>query len=69
MDAQLGLERLADRSGLGEAGEALGEGRCLRPGSQPDSEPPGGDMIDGAAPAVSGGDTVVNETLVDGQVW
>ena len=68
VDAQLCLERLADRSGLGEAGEALGEERCLRPGSQPDSEPPGGEVIDGATPAVSGSDTVADETLVDGQV-
>ena len=56
VNAQLGLERLADRSGLDEVDQALGEDRCLRPGGQLDSQPPGGDMVDGAAPAVSGGD-------------
>jgi hypothetical protein len=40
VDAQLGLERGADRSGLGEADQALGEDRGLRPGRQPDSQPP-----------------------------
>ena len=56
VDAQLGLERRADRSGFGEADQALGEDRCLRPGRQPDGQPPGGDVIDGAAAAVRGGD-------------
>ena len=68
VDAQLRLECLADRSCLDEADQALGEGRCLRPGGQPDSQPPGGDMIDGAAMAVSCSDTIVDEALVEGQV-
>ena len=62
MDAQLGLERRANRPGFDEADQALGEVRCLRPGGQPDGQPPGGEVIDGAAPAVSCGDTVVDET-------
>jgi len=69
VDAQLGLECLADRSGVGEADQAVGEVRCLRPGGQPDGQPSGGDMIDAAALAVSGGDAVVDKTLVEGQVW
>ncbi len=59
VDAQLCLDRLADRSGLGAADQALGEDRCLRPGSQPDSQPPGGEVIDAAALAVSGGGQMV----------
>ena len=58
VDAQLGLERLADRSGLDEVDQALGEDGWLRPGGQPDGQPPGGDMVDGAAPAVGCGDAV-----------
>ncbi len=46
-----------------------GEGRCLRPDSQPDRQPPGGEVIDGTAPAVSCGDTVVDEALVQWLVW
>jgi hypothetical protein len=41
VDAQLGLKRLADRSGLDEVDQALGEDGCLRPGGQPDGQPPG----------------------------
>ena len=51
VDAQLGLERRADRAGFDEADQALGEVRCLRPGGQPDGQPPGGDVIDGPVPA------------------
>jgi predicted transposase YbfD/YdcC len=40
VDAQLSLERLADRSGLDEVDQAPGEDRCLRPGCQPDRQPP-----------------------------
>ena len=69
VDAQLGLERRADRSGLDEADQALGEDRVLRPGGQPDGQPPGGDVIDGAAPGVGGGGAVVDEPLVQGQLW
>jgi hypothetical protein len=68
VDAQLGLERLADRSGLDEVDQAPGEDRCLGPGGQPDGQPPGGDMIDGAAAGVGLGGAVVDETLVQGQV-
>ena len=32
----------------------LGEDRFLRPGGQPDGQPPGGEVVDGAAPAVGG---------------
>ena len=68
MDAQLGLERLADRPGLDETDQAPGEDRCLRPGGQPDGQPPGGDMIDGAAAGVGFADAVADETLIQGQV-
>jgi len=68
VDAQLGLERLADRSGLDEVDQAPGEDRWLRPGGQPDGQPPGGDMIDGAAAGVGFGDAVADETFVQGQV-
>lgn len=33
------------------------------------SQSPGGEVIDGAAPAVRCGDPVVNEPLVEGKVW
>jgi hypothetical protein len=49
VDAQLGLERGADDFGLDEADQALGEVRCLRSGSQPNGQRPGGEVIDGAA--------------------
>ena len=35
VDAQMRPEGPADGSGLGEADQALGEVRCLRPGGQP----------------------------------
>jgi hypothetical protein len=38
VDAQLGFERVANRSGFDEADQALGEDRCLRPGGQPDGQ-------------------------------
>ena len=47
---------------FGEADLALGEIRCLRSGSQPDGRPPGGEVVDGAATAVSCSDPVVDET-------
>ena len=68
MDAPLGLERRPDGLGFDEADQALGEVRCLRSGSQPDGQPPGGEVIDGAASAVSCSDTVVDGTLVRWQV-
>ena len=51
VESQLCFERVADCSGLDEADQALGEVRVLRPGSQPDGQPPGGEVIDGAVPA------------------
>ena len=68
VDAQLGLQRLADRAGADEADQALGEDRCLRPGGQADGQPPGGDVIDRAAPGVGGGDAVVDQPLVQRQI-
>src|SRR5712691_7009079 len=68
VEAQLGLQRLADRAGLDEADQAAGEDRCLRAGRQPDGQPPGGNVINRTAPAVRRSDTVVDETLVLGQV-
>src|SRR6266516_6521777 len=66
VDAQLGLERVADGAGLDEADQALGEGRGLGAGGQPDRQPPGGEVVDGAALGVGGGDAVVNEPFVQG---
>ena len=37
-------------------------------GYQPDGHPPGGDVVDHAAPAVSCRDTVAGQALVQGQV-
>ena len=64
VDAQLGLQRLADRAGADEADQALGEDRWLRPGRQPDGQPPGGDVVDGAAPGVGGGDAVADQPFI-----
>ena len=66
--AQLGLEVRADRSGFDEADQAVGEVGFLRPGGQPDGQPPGGDVVDGGAAAVGFGDAVGDEPLVQGQV-
>jgi hypothetical protein len=49
VDAQLGLHRRADRSGLGEADQALGEDRLLRAGGQPNGQALGGIVVDGVA--------------------
>ena len=68
VDAQLGLQGRADRSGLDEADQVLGEVRCLRPGGQPDGQPPGGDMIDGPVLGVGCGGAVVDEPLVQRQL-
>jgi hypothetical protein len=38
VDAQLSPQRLADRAGMDEPDQAVGEGRGLRPGGQPDSQ-------------------------------
>ena len=69
VDTHLGLERRANRSGLDEADQALGEDRCLRPGRQPDGQPPGGDVVDGPAAGVGCGGAVADEPLVQGQFW
>ena len=68
VDAQLGLQRLADRAGADEADQAAGEDRCLRPGGQADGQPPGGDVIDRGAPGVGGGDAVADQPLVQRQI-
>src|SRR6516225_4002136 len=62
--AELGFEGVADGAGFDEADQALGEDRGLGPGGQPDSQPPGGEVIDGSSPAVGGGDAVADEALV-----
>jgi hypothetical protein len=69
VDAQLGLKCRADRSGLDEADQALGEDRCLRPGRQRDGQSPGGDMLDRPAAGVGRGGAVVDDPLVQGQLW
>jgi hypothetical protein len=68
VDAQLGLQRVSDRPCFCEADQGLGEGRGLRPGRQPDPQPPGGDVIDRSVPRVGGGDAVADQALVQGQV-
>lgn len=47
----------------------LDEDRCLRPGGQPDGQPPGGDVVDGPVLGVGCGGAVVDEPLVQGQLW
>ncbi|HXL89443.1 MAG TPA: hypothetical protein VN969_10795 [Streptosporangiaceae bacterium] len=69
MDAQLRLEWLADGSGLDEASQSSIEDGILRPNGQPDSQPTGGEVIDGAPPAVSCSDTFLDQALVSGRVW
>ena len=66
--AQLNPEVRVDRSGFDEADQAVGEVRCLGSGGQPDGQPPGGEMIDDGAPAVSGSDAVIDQALVQRQV-
>ena len=68
VDAQLGLQLGADDAGAGEAGQAAGEGRVLGAGGQPDGQPPGGDVIDGAVPGVGIGGADAYEPLVLRQV-
>jgi hypothetical protein len=68
VDAQLGLQRVADCAGAGEADQALGEDRCLRLGGQADGQSPRCDVIDGTAPGVGGGDAVADQPLVQRQV-
>ena len=69
LDAQLHLQIVADRAGLDEADQAVGEVRWLRLGGEPDGQPAGGDVVDDGAAAVGGGDAVADEALVQGQVW
>ena len=69
MDAQLRLEWLAHGSGLDEAVKAPGEDRFLLTGRQPDGQAAGGEVVDGAPPAVSGSDAFIDQALVNGQVW
>ncbi len=64
VDVQLGLERRADGLGRDEADQAPGEVLFLWPGGQSDGQPPGGEVIDAAAPPASCSDTAVDETLV-----
>ena len=66
VDAQLRLECWADRSGGGEVDHAPGENRRLRPGGQPDGQPPGGEVIN--AGAVGCDNAVADETLIERQV-
>jgi hypothetical protein len=68
VNAQLGFEGVADGAGFDEADQALGEDRGLGAGGQRDGQPPGGEVVDGAALGVSGGDAVVDEPLIQGQV-
>jgi hypothetical protein len=55
VEAQLGLQCVAYGPGAGEADQVLGEDRGLRPGGQADGQPPGGDVINSAAPGVGRG--------------
>jgi hypothetical protein len=64
--AELGLEVALDGAGGDEAGQALGEGRVLGAGGEPDGQPPGGDVVDGAVLGVGGGGALVDELLVQG---
>ena len=68
VDAQLGLQLGADGAGAGEADQAAGEVWVLGAGGQPDGQPPGGDVIDGAVPGIGVGGADVDEPLVLGQV-
>ena len=68
VDAQLGFEGVADGSGFDEADQALGEDRGLGAGGQPDGQPPGGEVVDGAALGVGRGDAVVDEPPVQGKI-
>jgi hypothetical protein len=66
--AQLSLEVRVDRAGFDETDQAVSEVRCLGAGGQPDGQPPGGEVIDDGAPAVSGSDAVADQALVERQV-
>jgi hypothetical protein len=62
--AQLHLQVVADRSGLDEADQTVGEVWFLGPCGHPDGQPAGGDVVDDGAPAVRGGDAGGDEPLV-----
>ena len=47
VDAQLGLQRGADGSGVDEVDQAAGEVGLLRAGGEPDGQPAGGEVVDG----------------------
>jgi hypothetical protein len=66
--AQLFLQVVADRPGADEPDQAAGEALFLRPGGQPDRQPPGGDMINDGALAVRYCDSVVDQALVERQI-
>jgi hypothetical protein len=68
VDAQLGLQRGGDLAGVDEPDQAAREGGWLRPCGHPDGQPPGGDVINAVAAAVSGVNAVADQTLVQGQV-
>ena len=68
VDAQVCFEALADAAGFGEVDQAAGEVSVLRPGGQPDGQPPGGDVVDGTVPAVGCSETVLDQALVQGKV-
>jgi hypothetical protein len=58
------FQRTGDYSGLGESDQAAAEVWRLLLCYQPQGHPPGGDVVDGAATAVSRRDAVRDEVLV-----
>jgi hypothetical protein len=66
VEAELVFEVALDGAGVDEAGQALGEGRLLWAGGQPDGQPPGGDVVDGAALGIGDRGALVDEPLVQG---
>jgi hypothetical protein len=66
--AQLGLEKWVDCSGVDEVHQAVGEVWCLGPGSHPDGQPPGGEVVDDGAAAIGVGDAVGDEPLIQREV-
>src|SRR5689334_15665297 len=66
--AELVLKVALDGAGVDEAGQALGERRLLRAGGQPDGQPTGGDMVDGAVLGVGDRGSFVDKPFVQGQV-
>jgi len=68
VEAELVPQVALDGASGDEAGQALGEGRLLRAGGQPDSQPTGGDVVDGAVLGIGNSGALVDELLVLGQV-